>query len=166
MEEKQSAFSEAGRFSELYQQNYQKIYRYVYRVLLDRQTAEDIAQDTFYLALLKYDEFLDSPNPHSWLYRTARFKILEFYRKMQYRLMEPLEQDNPELMKEDVQFSMKELEVTALTTLGKEGWQLIKKYYLLGTSITELAKAEGVTENNMRVRLTRLKKRLWNGIEH
>ena len=58
-----------------------------------------------------------------------------------------------------------ELELTALAMVSDEEWMLIKKYYLYGATIAELAEAYNITENNMRVRLSRLKKKLRDKIE-
>lgn len=65
-----------------------------------------------------------------------------------------------ELGREELRYEVKELELTALATLDRQEWELVKDYYLYGVTISELASAEGITENNMRVRLWRLKKRL------
>ncbi len=165
MDERRSALEKDDGFAEFYKNNFERIYKYVYRIFPNKQIAEDIAQETFYTAYLKYGEFRGHPNPQLWLLRIARYKILECRKSMRYRRAEPLEQECPELAKEDVHYSVKELEVSALTMLGEKGWRLIKRRYLFGSTISEMAEAEGITENNMRVRLSRLRSRLKNGLE-
>jgi RNA polymerase sigma-70 factor (ECF subfamily) len=152
-------------FAEFYNQNYDFVYKYVYRVFQNKFISEDIVQETFYTALLKQDELWGHPSPHLWLLRTARFKILEFHRRMRYWCMEPLDQGKPELAEEDPNFNIKELEMTAPITIGEKEWNLIKKYHLFGVPIAELAKAEGITDNNMRVRLSRWTQKLRNELE-
>jgi len=163
MREEKSGIDEFAKF---YTQNYDLIYKYAYQMFQNKYIAEDIVQETFCIALRKQNELRDHPNPKWWLLRTARYKIAEVRRRMKYWCMEPLELDRPELAREDARFDIKELEMMALTTVGEKEWQLMKKYYLFGTTISELAEAEGITENNMRVRLSRWTQRLRKGIEH
>lgn len=148
----------ADEFAVFYQKYFDRIYGYVYRRISDVQTAEDIAQDTFCAAYAKRQVFLGHAQPLRWLLRTARNKILELYRYTGRQATVPLEE--LELGREELRYEVKELELTALTTLNREEWELVRDHYLYGVTISELAGAAGITENNMRVRLWRLKKRL------
>ena len=58
-----------------------------------------------------------------------------------------------------------DLEQSALCVLRKEEWEMVKGYYMGETAIKELAEKYGVTENNMRVRLYRLKVKVRKAIE-
>lgn len=148
----------ADEFAVFYQKYFDRIFGYVYRRISDVQTAEDIAQDTFCAAYAKRQVFLGHAQPLRWLLRTARNKILELYRYTGRQATVPLEE--LELGREELRYEVKELELTALTTLNREEWELVRDHYLYGVTISELAGAAGITENNMRVRLWRLKKRL------
>lgn len=160
MREKRFMTGTTEEFEIFYREYFNRVYKYVYRKIPNPQVAEDITQDTFYAAYVKCQELARHPKPELWLLRTAHNKMLEFYRRMKYRDTVPLEEESLELGKEEIYYQMKELELTALATMNQEEWQLMKKYYFFGYSIQELAEAEGITENNMRVRLSRLKKRL------
>lgn len=152
-------------FEAFYNENLEMIYHYIYRIFPNKQIAEDITQETFYVAFKKQDELWKHPNPRYRLIRIAKYKMMEFCKKMRYRNTEPWEPERYELAEEDVSYGIKELDVTARSTLGEKEWCLIKKHYLLGVTISELAEAEGITENNMRVKLSRWTKRLRNHIE-
>ena len=73
---------------------------------------------------------------------------------------EALEEDHPRMAVSDREYEGRELELTALDIVSEEEWNLIKDYYLEGITIKELAEKYGITENNMRVRLFRLKTKL------
>lgn len=147
-------------FAAIYQKYYDRVFRYVCRRIPDVQTAEDIVQDTFFIAYMKKPDFLGSARPLAWLLRTAGNKIMERWRYMRRRGAESLEEVEPGLGQEELRYEMAELEQTALKTLGRDEWRLVKKCYLYGVTVSELAEAEGVSEGSMRVRLWRLVKKL------
>lgn len=154
----------SDKFEKIYKEYFAEVYIYVYVRIGNRQFAEDVTQDTFYIALKKGREFLEHPNPKWWLMRTARNRISELRRKAKYRVALSLEQDCPDLAREDSAFEEKELELAALKILDEKEWMMLKQYYLFGESVSELAESAGTTENNIRVRMTRLKKKLRGGI--
>lgn len=146
-------------FTVLYRKYYDDILKYVRHRVRDVQAAEDIVQETFCAAYEKKQVFLAYAQPQLWLFRTAKNKMLEFGRRMRYRQTVPFE-DAPEPGREELRYKVKELELTALATLDEQEWRRVRDHYLYGVTIPELASAEGITENNMRVRLSRIKKKL------
>lgn len=159
MADKEIENGETGKFEAFYREYFNGVFQYVHRRIPDVQTAEDIVQETFCTAYAKGEVFLEHSQPKLWLLRTAKNKICELRRRMRYRVTIPLEEEL-ELGCEESRYRVKELEVMALKTVGLTGWELVKDYYIYGITIPELAKAEGISENNMRVRLSRLKKKL------
>ena len=151
-------------FAEIYEAYFDDVFRAVYRKVLDRQTAEDITQDTFFAAFEFGEGFLEHPEPKLWLLRTAYNKIYELYRKRKRRATEPLEEYR-ELAAQDCHYGEVELNLSALAVVGEEEWGIVKAYHVFGTTIAEMAQQEEVTENNMRVRLFRVRKKLKDGME-
>jgi RNA polymerase sigma-70 factor (ECF subfamily) len=150
---------ETDEFAEVYKAYFDDIFKAVYHRIPNRQIAEDITQDTFFAAFRRGEEFLRHPEPKLWLFRTAHNKILEVYRKAKRWGMEPLEL-HPELAEQDCYYGEVELNLAALEAIGKNGWRVIKAYHVFGNTISEIAESESVTENNMRVRLFRVRKKL------
>ncbi len=148
------------KFEAIYREYYDRVFRYVCRRISDVQTAEDIVQDTFFIAYARKLDFLEYAQPLAWLFRTAGNKIMERWRYMRQREAESLEEAEPGLGQEELRYELAELEQTALKTLGREEWRLVKSCYLYGVTVSELAEAEGVSEGSMRVRLWRLMKKL------
>ena len=163
MAEQKMGTSEA--FSEIYKRYYQEIYRYVYHRVQNTYVAEDIVQETFYTALTKGNDFLTHPYPGRWLLCTAHNKIREFSRRMRHWASLSLEQDDLELSDEERGYETKELELTAAAALSREEWKLLCSYYLVGVPVSELAQDYGITPENLRVRLTLLKKKLRSWME-
>lgn len=154
-----NVMARAEMFEEFYRRNFQEIFRYVYRRIHNVQTAEDIVQETFCVAFVKLKDILVHSEPQQWLRCTAKFKMLELGRKMKYRETVPLEEESG-LGREELRYRVKELELTAEAVLEEQEWQLVTAHYLYGITIAELAASEGISENNMRVKLYRIKKKL------
>lgn len=164
MKERESALNKADEIAEFYNKYYDTVYKYVYREIPNRQVAEDIAQDTFLIALEKKEEFLVHPAPMLWLLRTARNKMLELYRRMRYWEFEPLVEKG-ELAREDPLYEYKEIHLSALAILDEEEWMLFKRRYMYDDTVSELAEELGITDNNMRVRFSRIRKKLQKGLQ-
>ena len=59
-------------FNELFEENYVKIRTWAYRHLGDYTLAEDIAQETFLILVLRIDVAMAHPAPRAWLYKVAQ----------------------------------------------------------------------------------------------
>ena len=99
-----------------------------------------------------------------WLLVDTNNKLREMRRKMRCHVLLPLD-EKLELEVGESDFREIDLELTALCVLDREDWELVKDYYLGKTTIKELAKKYGITENNMRVRLHRLKVKVRKAME-
>lgn len=120
---------------------------------------EDIVQDVFLEALKKYDAFKNHPNQIGWLYRTAAYKIKEYERRLHAISLVDVEE---ELNAPEDEHGYLETEFKLLLheELTPEEHRRYNRYFRFGYSVEEIAELEGVTVNNMRVRLSRLKKKL------
>jgi len=149
-------------FEVFYKTYFSDVYRYVYRVFSDKDVTDDVVQEIFVTALEKFGDVAEHPYPRRWLFCTARNKVLETFRKMRRwdNNVVPLEQGNAELSRTEYSYDVKELELAVSAMYGKKEWKVFEDYYLYGVTIAELAQTAGISENNMRVRLTRLKKKL------
>ena len=149
----------------LYLENRSKLLTFVKATISNGNVADDIVQDVFVEALRKYEEFKVHPNQIGWLYMAARYKIREYSRKLK-------EIDNwepPEACQEtgekDGGYLATELNLAIADTLTQEELLRFRRYFLWGYTVEELAKREGVTINNMRVRITRLREKVMKEIE-
>ena len=74
-------------FQVMYRQQYDRIYKYAYTLLLNRERAEDMVQETFLSAYRHYDSFDPAKGSVStWLSRIAHNKAVDQMRSAACRL--------------------------------------------------------------------------------
>lgn len=76
---------DSGAFSEIYDQYAARIYGFASHMIGSREDAEDITQDTFFLAFRKLKSLRDNDNFEQWLYRIARNEIYKKQRKAKHK---------------------------------------------------------------------------------
>ncbi|MDR7870799.1 MAG: sigma-70 family RNA polymerase sigma factor [Tissierellaceae bacterium] len=146
----------------LYIKYYKELYLYAFSLCKDYHMAEDLASDTFYKAILSFD------NKESyikyWLFRVCKNLFLDSLRK------------NKEFSDTDRLDGMISLEETPLDKLiyseekrklyqyimglAPSYREVIILYYYCDFSLKEITKATGLSESNAKVLLYRARKRL------
>ena len=138
-----------------------RVRRFIQSGIREEKAVEDILQDVFMEALRKYDVFSTHPKQIGWLYRTARYKIQEYIRKNEYnQLVVSTQNEQEELGGHESGYFASEFNQTLKEVLSEEELQRFKRFFVWGYSVEELATREGISVNNMRVRLTRLKQKI------
>lgn len=147
---------------ELMETAYEKIYTFIDRRQADKDFVEDVVQETFLEAYRKAEILIDHPNQLGWLYITARNKMLKLSsRKKDLCFFEDGEAIYLEkLRKEDEQYGEIELEEAIKATVGEEEYHILHDYYLGGYSSEEMAEKYGLESGNLRMRVSRLKRKL------
>lgn len=64
------------RFQKLYEDLHDKMLRVAYRMVGSVETAEDLVQNSFLLALFRENELMQHPNPEGWLMRVLQNLVL------------------------------------------------------------------------------------------
>ena len=142
----------------LYMEYRLKLLQFIMATISNREIAEDIVQEVFLEAVRRHDEFSAHPHKIGWLYRTARYKIMECMRRL--KQTELLAEKAEQLENTEEGFSRAEMEMTLYETLTTDELLRFRRYFVWGQNIEEIAQKEQVSENNMRVRLSRLKKKI------
>lgn len=147
---------------ELMEAAYEKIYTFIDRRQADKDFVEDVVQETFLEAYRKAEVLMEHPNQLGWLYITARNKMLKL-NSMKKDLCffedgEAVYLEN--LRKEDEQYGEIELEEAIKATVGEEEYHMLRDYCLGGYSSEEMAEKYGLESGNLRMRVSRLKKKL------
>ena len=133
------------------------------RLLADRATAEDIAQEAFISAFTRLKTFNASKARFStWLYRIATNKAIDHLRQQkQPLLLHPIEEIADELApdfdNEQQRLAVREA-VQSLQPSTHQ--QVIEAYYWQGKSYQEIATIMGVPINTVRTWLHRAKEQL------
>ena len=146
-------------FNEMFRRNEAIVYNFIRYRILDKSLAQDVLQETFYLAYKKWDILKDHPNQTGWLLETARYKIQEFNRKITKLECETSldDHDDHEYVAAKDEYGKAELDMVLETELDEEEKTRFSRYFVEGYKISEIAKLENISENNMCVRLSRLR---------
>lgn len=154
------------KIEDVYVKHRTQLITYIRTGVSNASVAEDILHDVFMEALNKYDTFLEHPNQIGWLYNTARYKMKEYQRKLQAVDVLEIDDEVIEIGDRDNGYLQAELELYVQETLTKEERRCYFRHFFWGYSVEEMAELEGTTVNNIRVKLSRLKKKLLQEIKN
>lgn len=151
---------EEAFFEELYLNTKEALFKYLCGLNELNSWAEDILQDTYFEAYKQRKMLEIHPNPAGWLYKTAH----NLYRNAKRR------RDNSNLSLEIVSqerisdtegyYEYIEWMITIQESLQDKDSQLLRRFYLEGYSVREMAKEFHLTEENIRAKLTRIRKQI------
>lgn len=150
-------------FGQLYNHFVQRIYRFVYFLLQDRTHAEDITQETFLRAWKSLGTFSTKGGSfQAFLFAIARNLVTDLRRKKQSvsidTIIEPPAKDDieEEFFKEEQARRLR----TVLQRLQPFEQDIVVLRFFEEFSFAEVAKAVGMTEGAVRVRIHRILKTL------
>jgi RNA polymerase sigma-70 factor (ECF subfamily) len=155
--------------------NYNKdIYQLAFQLTKDRELSEDLTQDVFVKGFLKLSSFQQKSQFSTWLYRIAYNLIINELRrrKMVFSFFDEISDSFDETAEIDDFFSKKETELRyqkldeALQTLSKDEYALIMFHYYQQKTIDEIAYITSQTSANVKVKLFRIRKKLYNNMRY
>lgn len=148
-------------FHELMGNAYEKVYMFISRGCGDKGLVEDVVQETFYEAYRKIDMLMEHPNVMGWLYTTAKHKRMKLgAKKKEFCLL--TEEHAPCNVKEidESDYGVLELEETIKASVNEVEYEMLRDYYINGYTYTEVAEKYGLDKGVVRMRMSRLKKKL------
>ena len=160
------------QFEELVSQHQRELINFHYRFVGNRSDAEDLAQETFIRAYLKFGTLKEPAKFKGWLMSIARNLVIDFFRKNRERNMSL---DDPALehvaQVADVGFQdravdaqvARELE-RCIDQLVREDRAIIKLLYYEGFSYQEIGELLHMNQNTLKSRLHRARKVLLTAI--
>ncbi len=152
-----------GRYSE-------RVFALVRRIAPSREEAEELTQDTFVKAYENLGKFRRESSFSTWLYRIAYNTALSHTRRHRPRPGEWRDEwDAAEGVFEEEagagpEESLRRVE-RALKALPPDDRALVQLFYLEEKPVREVALITGLSENNVKTRLHRIRKRLALKIE-
>jgi RNA polymerase sigma-70 factor (ECF subfamily) len=155
--------------------NYNKdIYQLAFQLTKDRELSEDLTQDVFVKGFLKLSSFQQKSQFSTWLYRIAYNLIINELRKRKlvFYCFDEIYDSFDETTEIDDFFSSKETELRyqkldeALQTLTKDEYALIMFHYYQQKTIDEIAYITSQTAANVKVKLFRIRKKLYNTMRY
>jgi len=166
---------DVSAYAFLVQKHKSLVFSIAFKILNSREDAEEIAQDTFLKAYQSLKTFEKKSKFSTWLYRIAynaaisrtRKKKPEFVGVDDYVLSNYSTDEVSQRMdrlEEDDQIRMVE---QALLRLPEDDHLLVTLFYKSEHSIEDISSITGLSESNVKVRLHRIRKRLYEDLhEH
>lgn len=149
-------------FRKLYDEAYGKLYTFLGRKQANKDCVEDVIQETFLEAYSKVEFLMGHPNQMGWLYVTAKNKAMKLRanRKeiccLDSGMIDVIEDDNAGA----VEYKEIELAEVIKKFVGENEYEMFCDYYANDYTYTEIAEKYGISENSVRMRMSRLKKKL------
>lgn len=155
---------DSSTFKEKYIPYHQKMYRIAYRLVEDACDAEDLVQEAYIKMWNKREELLSVNNPESYCIVILRNLCLDFLRAKSKHPAQSAEDmqiaDEVEMIsgieqKEDIEYIE-----TLLKQLPEQQQQVIRLRHFDDCSSEEIEQIMGLTSVNVRVLLSRARKRI------
>ena len=140
-------------FAELYDRYHDEILRY-FLGRMATATAQECAQDVFLKAWRRFDDYRPLASYRTYLHRLAHNHFIDYLRKQRDQ-----EASNSDLITHPKGIGQTEYRLLMDTLSGKEQ-ELLVSHYLHGYKLREIAQRWNTTENAIKLRLSRLRKRL------
>lgn len=168
---------ETSAFAHLVEKHKDWVYTIVVRILRSHEDAEEIAQDVFMKAYKSLKSFKGKSKFSTWLYSIAYNTAITKTRKRKLSTTDledemirnysedAITEDLFELSQEDLKSRLNK----ALSALPETDNLIITLYYKNENSIEEISEITGFSETNVKVKLFRIRKKLFtklNSMNH
>ena len=139
-----------------------------------REDAEEVAQDAFLKAFQKLAGFRQESSFQTWIYRIVYNEAISRVRKNKLKLMDLEEEFTGNIPDEEIEEDVagldeqeqKEVITKILDKLPEIDRVIVTLFYLESHPITEIAEITGLGESNVKVRLHRVRKRIYSDLQH
>lgn len=159
---------ETNLFSYFLERYSNSIYSLIVRIIPTKEDAEELTQDTFLKAFKKLDSFKGNCSFSTWLFRIAYNTAISATRKR--KMIFPVIDENQlenivdelvETIFDNEKENLLQRLETAINKLNTEEKALITLYYMEEKPITELAMVVELSPENVKVKLFRIRKKLY-----
>jgi len=165
--------NDISAYSSLIDKHKEMVFTVAFRVLRNREDAEEIAQDTFVKAYQSLKSFKKESKFSTWLYRIAFNSAISRTRKkkletidLDYNIAENYSIDT---IKDDINkldFDEQKILISkVIGQLNEEDNLMISLYYFDENSVEEIAQIMNLSKSNVKVKLHRIRKRLYHDIQ-
>ena len=170
----QTLKGDSKAFGELVERYQAFVYTIVIRIVKVREEAEEVAQDTFIKAFQSLSSYRGESKFSSWLYSIAYRKALDALRKNKknssLELIEEITEGDCSVIENGLTFiedqERSEVIKKCILELPEKEAAIITLFYFEEQSIKEIAKVTELTEDNVKVKLYRSRKKLFSLLKH
>jgi RNA polymerase sigma factor (sigma-70 family) len=146
------------------------VFSIVLKIVNSREDAEEISQDVFLKAYQSLGTFERKSKFSTWLYRIAYNSAISKTRKKKFEMVAIEESVITNYSTDEIGRNMNDFDENdrqlrlekALQKLPREDNLLITLYYKNENSIEDISEITGLSESNVKVRLHRIRKKLYD----
>lgn len=150
------------------------VYTLSMNILRNHEDAEEVAQDAFLKAFQKLNSFRKESSFQTWLYRIAYNEAISRLRKKKVKFIDLEEEITAEIPDEEVENEVAGLDKAeqeamityAMERLSETDRVLVTLFYLQAHPVAEISSITGLGESNVKVRLHRIRKRIYSDLQH
>jgi RNA polymerase sigma factor (sigma-70 family) len=170
----QTLKGDTSSFGKLVERYQDFVFTIAYRIMKVREEAEEVAQDSFIKAYESLNSFRGESKFSSWLYSIAYRKALDALRKnKKYKASEIID-DITEGEVSGIEDALHYLEdeerkkaiQDCILKLSEDEATIITLYYFQDQSVREISTITGLSEDNIKVKLYRSRKKLFGFLKH
>ncbi|MDR2040299.1 MAG: sigma-70 family RNA polymerase sigma factor [Bacteroidales bacterium] len=159
---------DTAAFSVLVDRYQALVYSLVIKILRHREDAEDFTQNIFVKAFLSLDKFRNESCFSTWLCRIAYNTAISQMRRVKpvtIEINEEITEDTyPEHVDDLREIRLQKLQ-QSMALLSSDDAILISLYYQHGKSMDEIAEITGMSTSNAKVRIHRIRQKLYHEIK-
>jgi RNA polymerase sigma factor (sigma-70 family) len=152
-------------FEHFYFNTKNAVYQYLYQHVKDFFETEDIAQETYLIALEDWEMLQEHPNPAGWLLQTAKNISKQYHRRVFYKMESIDSYSDYDVPYNETAYEQVLMEDVLERVYNKKELPIARKYFLQNDSLEELATELGVSIHSLRSRLFRMRRRMKSYIE-
>ncbi|WP_299245653.1 RNA polymerase sigma factor [uncultured Aquimarina sp.] len=165
---------EVNAFSNLVERYQSLVYTIVFRMIRNKEEAEEIAQDTFIKAYKSLSEYRGEAKFSTWLYTIAYRKSLDVIKKnkrfIATELIEEISEGEVGTVNDALSYlqdiERKQVILDSILKLPEEESAIITLYYFEEKSVKEIKEIVGLTEDNIKIKLYRSRKKLYSILKY
>ena len=170
-------YNNTAETERLLTENYERYYRLAFKLMRNQDDALDVVQESAYRAIKDCKGVRNKDYLSTWIYRIAYNTAISSVRKKRYEFLAIEETTLENVSEEEITNLFGQTESTeqvqrlevALEQLLPDERALILLFYWKEKTIEELVSITGLTASNIKVKLHRIRKKLFvllNGMDH
>ena len=160
---------DTAAFASLVNRHKDLVFTIALKILQNREDAEEVAQDAFVKAFQKLATFRRDSRFSTWLYRIAYNEAISKTRLRKIQEVEIVDETNESVADDELEDGVlglspeeqKQAIDLVLKRLPQGDQLMISLFYHQGMPITEITGITGMSESNVKVRLHRLRKKIY-----
>ena len=163
----------SNAFAGLVDKHKEMVFTIAVKILRNREDAEEVAQDTFMKAFNALGSFKREAKFSTWLYRIAYNAAISKGRKKRHEFSAIDEEMIDNYTTDTVSRSVNELDTDEkieainilMEKLPEEDNLLLTLFYKKEKPVEEISEITGYSQSNVKVKLYRIRKRMYTGLE-